>query len=393
MGAEPQPKSALDYPADHGLPAPVWLFSASVDLLTFGGSTLLSLALLAIGYWQGWDVHENPEWLWIVSILLIDVAHVYATGFRVYFEPGEFRRRRWLYVMVPLLSFVLGAAIYSEGRLLFWRCLAYLAVFHFIRQQYGWVALYRSREMSQRTAEKRDVRRTDGLLDSAAIYLATLYPLVYWHTHPRHFSWFVETDFVRIPEFIETLLRPVYWIVLSAYCLRSVIDGIQGRAFNPGRDLVVLSTALLWYLGIVTFNSDAAFTVTNVIAHGIPYIVLVFWYRCQTHGEHEQPVNPRPDRRRPLMFHLAKFLGVIWVLAYLEELLWDCGLWHERSWLFGNPWDIGDFDQLLVPLLAVPQITHYVLDGFIWRRRSNPDLARLTQADTLNVQTPDQGTP
>ena len=51
MGAELQPKSALDYPADHGLPAPVWLFSASVDLLTFGGSTLLSLALLLLGYW------------------------------------------------------------------------------------------------------------------------------------------------------------------------------------------------------------------------------------------------------------------------------------------------------------------------------------------------------
>jgi hypothetical protein len=29
----------------------------------------------------------------------------------------------------------------------------------------------------------------------------------------------------------------------------------------------------------------------------------------------------------------------------------------------------------LVPLLALPQATHYVLDGFIWRRKSNPDVA------------------
>ena len=32
---------------------------------------------------------------------------------------------------------------------------------------------------------------------------------------------------------------------------------------------------------------------------------------------------------------------------------------------------------LVVPLLAVPQLTHYVLDGFLWRRRANPRLGRL----------------
>jgi hypothetical protein len=50
-----------------------------------------------------------------------------------------------LYSLVPLLGFAIGVALYSEGELVFWRALAYLAVFHFIRQQYGWVALYRVR--------------------------------------------------------------------------------------------------------------------------------------------------------------------------------------------------------------------------------------------------------
>ena len=30
---------------------------------------------------------------------------------------------------------------------------------------------------------------------------------------------------------------------------------------------------------------------------------------------------------------------------------------------------------LLVPLLALPQATHYLLDGFIWRSKENPKLA------------------
>ena len=31
----------------------------------------------------------------------------------------------------------------------------------------------------------------------------------------------------------------------------------------------------------------------------------------------------------------------------------------------------------LVPLLALPQLTHYVLDGFVWKRKNNPDFALL----------------
>jgi len=45
----------------------------------------------------------------------------------------------WLYSLVPVLGLTIGIALYSEGELVFWRVLAYLAVFHFIRQQYGWL--------------------------------------------------------------------------------------------------------------------------------------------------------------------------------------------------------------------------------------------------------------
>ncbi|HWP42542.1 MAG TPA: hypothetical protein VNO14_04855, partial [Blastocatellia bacterium] len=69
------------------------------------------------------------------------------------------------------------------------------------------------------------------------------------------------------------------------------------------------------------------------------------------------------------------FLFVLWALAYIEELFWDRTLWHERDYLFGSPLDVASFKVLIVPLLALPQLTHYVLDGFIWRRKSNPDFA------------------
>jgi hypothetical protein len=122
-----------------------WLFSPVVDLCTFLGSALLALGLLVVGYFAGWLHGDTPEFLWVAAILMIDVAHVYATGFRVYFDPAELRRRPWLYGLAPALAFAVGAALYSESHVWFWRALAYLAVFHFVRQQYGWVALYRAK--------------------------------------------------------------------------------------------------------------------------------------------------------------------------------------------------------------------------------------------------------
>src|SRR5215212_8778855 len=117
-----------------------WLFSPRVDVCVFGGSALLSLVLLWVGARAGALEGDSPDWAWVPAVLLVDVAHVYATAFRVYFDKEELRRRLSLYVLAPSIALALSVALYSESEALFWRALAYLAVFHFVRQQYGWVA-------------------------------------------------------------------------------------------------------------------------------------------------------------------------------------------------------------------------------------------------------------
>lgn len=336
-----------------------WLFTAPVDLAAFLGSAIVSLLALAVGAHLGVLNADAPDWTWVTAVLLVDVAHVYATAYRVYFVPAELRRRKWLYVLTPVLAFVVGAALYSEGSGFFWRTLAYLAVFHFVRQQYGWVAMYRAK------AGERD--RVGGWIDSAAIYLATVYPLIYWHAHlPRRFWWFLKGDFAGMPVVVAQVVEPVYWTALAIYGVRSLSRGFRRGEWNPGKDVVVATTAVCWHVGIITFNSDYAFTVTNVIIHGAPYLVLIYWFHVRNTSASFVPKN-RFGR-------VFVFLATLWLLAYVEELFWHRGHWQTRGWLFGTAWESGAWQGILIPLLAVPQITHYVLDGFIWRRRSNPDL-------------------
>lgn len=66
------------------------------------------------------------------------------------------------------------------------------------------------------------------------------------------------------------------------------------------------------------------------------------------------------------------FVLSIMLLAYVEEGVWDAWVWKEHGAVFTifnsiafNPGK--DLLTLLVPLLALPQITHYVIDGYIWK--------------------------
>ena len=73
------------------------------------------------------------------------------------------------------------------------------------------------------------------------------------------------------------------------------------------------------------------------------------------------------------------YLAPLLVVAWIEEWGWDRLVWHERASLFPGPafFPGPALLALLVPLLALPQATHYVLDAWVWRvRPENPDLAR-----------------
>ena len=102
---------------NEALPKSKWLFSREIDLSVFLGSAVVSLLLLVFGWQIGILNDESPDWTWVSAVLLIDVAHVWSTSFRIYFDVAEFKRRVWLYTLVPVFGYAVGVAFYSEGRI------------------------------------------------------------------------------------------------------------------------------------------------------------------------------------------------------------------------------------------------------------------------------------
>ena len=341
---------------------PAWLFSRNLDLAVFLGAALVSFGALGIGALAGVLHDETPGWAWVPAVILCDVAHVWSTAFRTYLDPAERRARPWVLGLVPVIGLLASVALFARGELTFWRALAYLAIFHFVRQQYGWVSLYRSRA--------GETGRAGRIIDTAAIYAATLWPLLHWHTHlPRRFSWFFPGDVVSLPPFVMPVATALYAAALSAYLIRAAYVWRRGTP-NPGKDIVVVTTAAAWYVGIVAFDSDYAFTVTNVFMHGIPYFALIFVHtRARVRAPSTPFANSAPSLAERLTRSVVPYLAALWLVAFVEELFWDRAVWHDKGWLFGDPWNVGALKLVIVPLLALPQLTHYVLDGFIWKRR------------------------
>lgn len=349
------------------LRAQPWIFSARFDLgFILAPALIVTLAALS---WSllGNPASETSPWVWLALVVGVDVAHVYSTLFRTYFDRAELSARPWLYGLTPLLAWLGGCLLYWCGSLIFWRVLAYAAVFHFVRQQYGFMMIYARRERGLPPFFRR--------IDKATIYGATLYPLVYWHCHQRQFSWFVEGDFIRLDLPLLAIVTGIaYCAILAAYVVKEAILLHRGICFNLPRNLLLVGTAGSWFIGIVLFDNDLLFTGTNIIAHGIPYIALIWGY-----GRNQARLQGR--RSSFLARWIARlftwravpvYVAILFGLAYLEEGLWDGFVWREHASLFGAfralP-SLGSSDALiwLAPLLAMPQATHYILDAVIWR--------------------------
>lgn len=128
-------------------------------------------------------------------------------------------------------------SLYSMGSIAWW-VLAYLAVFHFIRQQYGFMMLYSRKE--------KNAPRAYRVLNQMAIYSATLYPLIYWHCHARSFEWFIQGDFITLDApALSTYAGIIYVAVLMAYAIKEIVLWKETGTFNIPRNLLLFGHCIV----------------------------------------------------------------------------------------------------------------------------------------------------
>lgn len=340
-----------------------YIYSPFADIAFILSPPFICLAIVFILYPYFNTTIEVEPYQWLILVLCIDVSHVYSTLYRTYFDPYMLKNQRTLLIAVPLLTGIAGFSLHLYNDLWFWRILAYLAVFHFVRQQYGIFRIYSRNE---------DVGKYHRRIGNIAIYASTLYPIIMWHiSGEKNFTWFVHNDFFyfNLSE-LKPLFSVIYIIILLLYFSLELYHSIKQKILNFPKNLILIGTGLSWYYAIVFFNSDLVFTFLNVVSHGIPYMALIWMY-----GTKKLSTDSVSSLQK-LVFTpkgLLVFVSILLGLAFIEEFIWDSLIWHDypQYFNFSQIWGIGlntTLKTVFVALLTIPQVTHYILDGFIWRK-------------------------
>lgn len=342
-----------------------WIYSMSLDSIFILLPPFVSLLIVFMFPNMFKTGQGIPVAWWIFLIVCIDVAHVYSTLYRTYFDKETFRRQKNILIGIPIIGFAVAVVLYSIDDMLFWRVLAYLAVFHFVRQQYGFMRIY---------SRKEPFNKWYYRIDQLTIYTATIFPLLYWHLNaPRNFNWFVEGDFLYFrSELLLITATIIYVLVPAIYLVKEVMFIAREKQLNLPRNLVITGTFLSWYFGIVYYNGDMAFTLLNVISHGVPYMALIWVYGKKRTEAAAGRGYSKLVARFFSSYGVVLFVLSMIMLAYVEEGFWDAWIWKEHENAFGIFYTLAftppkEVLALLIPLLALPQITHYIIDGYIWK--------------------------
>ncbi|MGE0706908.1 MAG: hypothetical protein AB7N76_06855 [Planctomycetota bacterium] len=390
MAEVPAPAESVEAAAESARdlePGP-WIVSRGVDLAMLGvPAVFTALALLGVLYLP--PVTDVPLWAFLFLIVAFDVAHVWATIYLSYLDPRALERRRLLFLLPIPLTVYLGFRLHLEAPWLFWTVLAYVAIHHFVSQQWGFIALYKLR------AGERDP--LDRYLDKWTLYAGAFGPVLWWHTTEQRFDWFGhgEQFLFRLPESLRGEIRLMMLAFALVWIARQVQHARVG-ALNWGKTLWMVASWVSWSLGIYMVAHPLVSLACVNLLHGIPFLVLV-WWRLNRYWRRERDPQARAGSRlvawlsgteeTPAPTGGAAAGGSPWprrlaVLAAFYLPLLALGLAEEGAWerfVWGNYLPAVDGlsraqVSLIVALLATPQVVHYYLDAWLWKLDgTNPD--------------------
>lgn len=314
-------------------PTPVkrngWVLGPKVDKFLFIGPILLGLIVSTT------SLAYNNQLLPIIWILIgtFDAAHVMATTPPLLNRMYGKRLSKYIFWGILLVIPPLIFAIYSYSAFLFVHLLADLALFHICRQQHGWVMVSRAR-----FGEKND-----RIFDSLALFNIVMGPIAWWHSPYSNVAhtYFFEGDLAL---FVPAAVAQAALIIHFAYLAFYIWHFFSRTEKNYGKGLLLLTTWVWFFGGLVLDNEGTFFWITLILSHGLPYIYLS-----------SKTLKTNVKGLEPVKIHFRWVAFGIFLLS--TAAAWAMTLPPDKS-----------AHVLHNPLVWSPLILHYVYDGFIWRK-------------------------
>jgi hypothetical protein len=326
-----------------------YFFSKKVDLIAF--TTFIPVYLLYCIFFETSFVTlppQPPYWFFILGWTLVDGSHVYSTLLVSYGDKDMFQQLKTLFLIVPIALLVSAFAfMYSGSPALFFYFLAYLAMVHFIRQEFGWMKI----------ATRFDPAAPGWLmnLDKATAYAMTILPMMWFMRKTQSGFWYQKGDLLAIPDNIAEMAMTLYWPVVGVFLITNIYHSLKTKTVNLSKYLVFINTFFGWYMAKVHVQNTYLAVWLMIFHHGIPYYFIVF--KTERVSNKIQWVNNLGKFKYPALY--LSFAAIFF--AFLMS--------HS-----GNSYVIQlaqnqTLKALVYAIAVTPQMTHFILDGFIWKKK------------------------
>lgn len=328
---------------------------------------IIFIFILKIFFPDNLDIRLDPLWLFIFAIVF-DVAHVWWSLYMVYFNKIAFNEHKKLYIITPIVAFIFSflLVLYDiSWTILFW-LIWFFAVYHFIKQQVWFILLYWSKE--------QNLDKIDRVMDKTIWWTITWFPMLYWFSNldTRNYIWFFDGEFIKLSESLFPFLWVVFILIVWFYILYEIFRVFTWKKVNFLKYFYIFITFFIWFNWIVWNNSLLIFAFWNILLHGLNYLGL-------TYLSTKNKIKSWNYRTFSFVSFFLKagflwFFLILFIVAIFEEYLWDQFFRQENlalwGWFLANYIDkIPDFIYaIIIWLLALPQLTHYYLDWYIWRK-------------------------
>jgi hypothetical protein len=327
-----------------------------LDVLLIGGG--LSI-LIVLGSWMA-SGRESADALLAhlpAILLLSNSAHFAASTVRLYTKEDCYRAFPFLTLLFPLVSLAVASLgiLFPEqlGRHLSALFLAW-SPYHYSAQAYGLAVMYCYRSgVKLSEAQKRLLRWSCQATFVKSAIGSPEAGIGLW--------WLVPWGAVSSqPLAIAAIDGAVLALGLLAFGAPIALYFWARRSAGapvPLISLLIVFTNGLWFFAFKHLSG----LVWATVFHGIQYLAIVTVF-------HVKDRLRRPANRRGALYHVLWFYGASLALAYL---LFRC--WPSAYMLLG----FGYVESSFI-VVAVINLHHFIVDGYIWRLRKDPNYRTVT---------------
>jgi len=328
------------------------VFGAGLDFVSFLAIPLAVAILLTMVF--------GPALTAVTSAILFvcfDLFHVYVGIGTAWVFPDQWTNRRLFYFGFPALCFAAYSGLFALSPGLFAMIYAYASIFHFSRQQIGWMRATGRRGLFFSSWE--------STLNDLAIYSATFGFVAYRVFDRPGATWFVEGDLGFLSFLPSKGILAFALVVNAAYLVWQTIIAIKHKYVNVSKNLVWFTTFLVWGVSFVMFKAVTVGAVALIVVHhASPFVVLSFFYvRHRRQEGHRSYFGP---------FAFLAVAGAALMLSSMEQAV-------SAEWSF-----LSYFSNLrfIEPFLAMIATYHYAIDSFFWRQSYNPGCLSFFKKET-----------